>query len=164
MNKEGINKVLLLGLISLLSFLLGRYWSAPIYSQSYMNNSMHNYMHQQMHRDYDGDGGTSEETYSNSRDDLFQELLSEGKYRCCLEKPCSYCLKEDGEGCDCLEDVMNGKHPCGECMGEILEGKGNRFIAKYFATAIADEVGEDHMSELKQIISEKYNIGIDEQI
>ena len=38
---------------------------------------------------------------------------------------------------------MNGKHPCGECIGEIMEGKGNALIAEYFATAIAEEVGVD---------------------
>jgi hypothetical protein len=59
---------------------------------------------------------------------------------------------------------MNGVHPCGECIGEILEGHGNRFIAKYFAKSIAEEVGEQYLDVIKQIISEKYNISIEEQV
>jgi hypothetical protein len=49
-------------------------------------------------------------------------------------------------------------------MGEILEGHGNRFIAKYFATAIAEEVGTQHLDTIKQIISEKYDVSVEEQI
>jgi hypothetical protein len=91
------------------------------------------------------------------------ELLEKGDYACCLERPCMYCLKKK-EGCDCLEEVLNGEHPCGECIGEILEGNGNRFLAEHFANAISEEVGEQHKAVLQQIISEKYRITIDEQV
>ena len=53
------------------------------------------------------------------------EMLTKGMYRCCLEKPCTYCIEKTpghGEGaeCSCLEDIVNGVHPCGVCIGEIL--------------------------------------------
>lgn len=70
----------------------------------------------------------------------------------------------EGATCSCLEDIMNGVHPCGECIGEILEGHGNRLIAKYFATAISEEVGAEHLDTIKQIIASKYNISVEEQI
>jgi len=98
-----------------------------------------------------------------------KEMLSKGQYRCCLEKACTYCIEKtpkhgEGASCSCLEDVVEGRHPCGECIGEILEGHGNRFLAKYFAKSIAEEVGEENISSLKQIISQKYDISIEEQI
>lgn len=94
---------------------------------------------------------------------MIHNQINGGNYACCLEQPCSYCFKKEGE-CDCLEEVLNGEHPCGECMGEILEGKGNKFLAKYFASALADELGNDHKNSLQQIIFEKYQIPIEEQI
>ncbi len=98
-----------------------------------------------------------------------KNLLAEGRYKCCLENPCSYCFvdKEHQDKdlvCDCLTDIMNGKHPCGECIGEILEGKGNALIAEYFATSLSEEVGEQHLETLQKIIAEKYNIPVTEQI
>ena len=91
------------------------------------------------------------------------------KYRCCLEKPCMYCIEKTpghGEGavCDCLKDLMDGVHPCGECIGEIMEGHGNPFLAEYFARAIAEKVGEQHTATLKQIMFEKYGIPVEEQL
>ncbi len=56
------------------------------------------------------------------------QLIKEGKYRCCLKEPCSYCL-EHGE-CDCLDSVMEGNPPCGECLGELIEGEGNPYLDK----------------------------------
>jgi hypothetical protein len=96
-------------------------------------------------------------------------MIDKGNYKCCLDKPCTYCIEKTpghGEGatCTCLEDVINHKHPCGECIGEILEGHGNRFLAKHFASSIAEEVGEEHLDSIKQIISSKYDISTDEQI
>ncbi len=90
------------------------------------------------------------------------QLVKEGKYRCCIENPCSYCFlnstpEEDGTICDCLDEVMNGEHPCGECMGEILEGNGNKFLSEYFPAAIADEVGDKYLETLEEIIDDKYN-------
>lgn len=98
-----------------------------------------------------------------------KSLLAQGKYKCCMKKPCFRCFSKAGNQdkelvCDCLEDVMNSKHPCGECMGEILEGEGNPLIAEYFASSMAEKLGEQHLGTLKQIITEKYDILIDEQI
>ena len=100
------------------------------------------------------------------RDSMVKEMLASGNYRCCLMKPCSYCIEKTpghGEGatCDCLKDIVEGRHPCGECIGEILEGHGNKYLAEYFAKAIAEEVGMDHLDTLKKIISEKYNVPIE---
>lgn len=101
--------------------------------------------------------------FNTMRMDLTSDLLHEGHYQCCLEKPCVYCLAKHGE-CECLEDVLAGKHPCGECIGEILEGHGNEFLAKYFATAIAEKVGEQHTYALKMMISDMYGISVEEQV
>jgi len=99
--------------------------------------------------------------FNTMREGMTMELMHEGHYRCCLDKPCVYCLSKHGE-CDCLADIMNGVHPCGECIGEILEGHGNPLIAKYFATAIAEKTG--HLDAIQQIISEKYDISVEEQV
>ena len=109
------------------------------------------------------------EEFVSEKEQMIGEMMAHGNYKCCLEKPCVYCIEKTpghGEGatCSCLEDVVNGRHPCGECIGEILEGHGNRFLAKYFASAIAEEVGEDHIDTLKEIISNKYDISVEEQI
>lgn len=93
------------------------------------------------------------------KESMQKALIAEGKYRCCLKKPCLYCL-EHGE-CDCLDRVVNGKAPCGECLGGILEGEGNPFLVQYFASAAAAELGEQHLGTLKNIISEKYNMKIE---
>jgi len=98
-----------------------------------------------------------------------KNLLAEGKYKCCMKEPCFRCFSKaknhDKElVCDCLEDVMNGKHPCGECIGEILEGEGNPLISEYFASSIAEELGQQHLGTLKQIISEKYDMPIEKQL
>ncbi len=108
------------------------------------------------------------ETFISAKHDIMGEMMGQGKYRCCLEKPCMYCIEKTpkhGEGaeCSCLEDVVNGVHPCGECIGEIMEGHGNQYLSKYFAKAIAEEVGEQHTDTLKQIMQEKYGIPVDEQ-
>lgn len=101
------------------------------------------------------------EKFVSQRDDLRVDLLNHGMFSCCLEKPCTYCLSKE-EGCDCLEEVMNGEHPCGECIGEILEGHGNQYISQYFAKAIAEKTGQE--DALKQIIFEKYGTPIEEQV
>lgn len=106
--------------------------------------------------------------FIGEKEEIIGELIVQGDYACCLKKPCTYCIEKTpghGEGaiCSCLEDVASGVHPCGECIGEILEGHGNRFLAPYFATAIAEEVGMEHLPTLKTIISEKYDISIEEQ-
>ncbi len=88
-------------------------------------------------------------------------LIKQGKYRCCLEKPCTYCFyknkpDEKGRLCDCLDEVVAGEAPCGECLGEILEGEGNHLIKEYFADSIADELGEENKPLIEKIINEKY--------
>jgi hypothetical protein len=107
--------------------------------------------------------------FISEKESMVEEMLMDHGYRCCLEKPCTYCIEKtpghgEGAACNCLEDVVTGKHPCGECIGEILEGHGNRFLAKYFATSIAEEVGEHHIETLRKIVSEKYEISIEEQL
>ena len=97
------------------------------------------------------------------------ELIAQGDYACCLEKPCTYCIEKTpghGEGakCSCLEDVVEGRHPCGECIGEILEGHGSEYLSKYFGKSIAEEVGEEHIDTLREIIKEKYDIPVAEQL
>ena len=94
-------------------------------------------------------------------------MLGKGMYKCCLEKPCTYCIEKtpghgDGAACSCLEDIVNGQHPCGECIGEILEGHGNKYLAEYFAKAIAQETG--NYDAIREIISEKYDISIEKQV
>jgi hypothetical protein len=99
------------------------------------------------------------EGFISLKNDMVGDLISQGKYRCCLEKPCTYCIEKTpghGEGatCDCLSDVVNGVHPCGECIGEILEGHGNPYLKEYFAEAIAEETGQKEAIE--RIIEDKY--------
>lgn len=107
------------------------------------------------------------EDFISQKSNIITSLLSQGKYKCCLEKPCTYCIEKSpghGEGatCNCLEDVVTGVHPCGECIGEILEGHGNKYLARYFARAIAEKTG--HEDAIKQIISEKYDLPVEDQI
>ena len=102
------------------------------------------------------------------KDTIQLEQLDDRKYKCCLVKPCTYCIEKSpghGEGaeCNCIKDLVEGVHPCGECIGEILEGHGNPNLAKYFANAIAEKVGKEHIQTLKEIMKEKYGVPIDEQ-
>jgi len=156
--KIDIKSVTIVLPILLLGFLLGRYWGvAGLYDNHSMSMSEH--MEEMSDRD----------TFIGMKNHMIGEMVNDEEYKCCLEKPCTYCIEKTpghGEGatCSCLEDIMNGVHPCGECIGEILEGHGNRFIAKYFAMAIAEEVGVEHTGTIKQIISSKYDISIDEQL
>lgn len=109
------------------------------------------------------------EDFISARDSIMGTMMANGDYACCLEKPCTYCIEKtpghgEGASCHCLDDIMNGKHPCGECIGEIMEGHGNKFLSKYFAQAIAEEVGISHLDSLKEIIEEKYDILSEDQI
>ncbi|MFH1400861.1 MAG: hypothetical protein ABIH41_05040 [Nanoarchaeota archaeon] len=108
------------------------------------------------------------EAFIDIKQDIIGNNLAAGGYRCCLEVPCTYCIEKtpghgEGSTCDCLEDIVNGRHPCGECIGEILEGHGNKYLSNYFAKAIAEEVGEQHLDALRQIMFEKYGIAIEDQ-
>jgi hypothetical protein len=104
----------------------------------------------------------------NLSDNIRGEMANKGKFSCCLEHPCFYCIYKtpkhgEGAACECAKEVLAGKHPCGECIGEIMEGHGDPVLAPYFAAAIAEEVGSQHKDELKKIISEKYNISLEAQ-
>ncbi len=106
------------------------------------------------------------DTFISLKEDIQQDLMPKHGYRCCLVKPCTYCIEKTpghGEGavCDCLSDVVNGVHPCGECIGEILEGHGNPYLKEYFAEAIAEKTGQK--KALKKIISKKYDVAEDDQ-
>ena len=99
------------------------------------------------------------DTFISLKGHIQGDLMPHGNYRCCLEKPCTYCIEKTpghGEGaiCDCLSDVVNGVHPCGECIGEILEGHGNPYLKEYFAEAIAEKTGQK--DAIQKIIDEKY--------
>lgn len=101
-----------------------------------------------------------EELVAN-KNKVIKDLMAQGDYACCLKKPCSSCTTLDpwhGEGskCTCLDDVVNGKYPCGECAGGILAGRGNKFLVDYFPQSLADKLGEEYLEMLKKIISEKY--------
>ena len=66
--------------------------------------------------------------------------------------------------CDCLEGVVNGEAPCGECLGEILEGRGNPLLAEYFAAAISDSLGEEYRAALREKIEATYGIPAEQQV
>ena len=107
------------------------------------------------------------EDFIEMKNHIHETARNTSIYRCCLMKPCMYCIEKTpghGEGatCDCMQDIVNGVHPCGECIGEILEGHGNPYVAKYFARAISEKTG--HEDAIKQIILEKYGIAIEEQV
>ena len=85
---------------------------------------------------------------------LKAELIKGGNYKCCLAKPCDYCLEEGS--CSCMEEIMRGEAPCGECLGEILEGNGNPFLKQYFAKSLAEEMGEENLAALEKLVEEKY--------
>lgn len=89
------------------------------------------------------------------------EMAKQGKYNCCIEKPCTYCIEKtpghgEGAACECMDDILAGRHPCGECIGEILEGKGEKELVPYFAKAIAHKVGAQHEAHLQEIIDDMY--------
>lgn len=159
---KDINKVLFILFALLIGFSFGRFL-IPYTTAEHMEHMEH--MQGDMGHHEDGD----RESLISMKNEIIGRNITDEKYKCCLENPCTYCIEKtpghgEGETCLCLEDVVNGMHPCGECIGEILEGHGNRFLAKYFAAAIAEEVGEQHLNTIKQIISEKYNISIEDQV
>jgi len=109
------------------------------------------------------------EDFVEMKNDMIKEMIHDGDYACCLETPCTYCIEKTpghGEGatCNCLEDVVEGRHPCGECIGEIMEGHGNKFLAKFFARSIAEEMGEQYHQVLKEMMFDKYIISVDDQL
>ena len=100
--------------------------------------------------------------YMAMKDNIMHHNIAKGDYACCVEKPCTDCIEKTpwhGEetSCHCLDDLVNGVSPCGECIGEILQGRGNKYLSKYFAESIAEEVGYEHKETLQQIIQDKYD-------
>lgn len=120
------------------------------------------------HMDHDGMSmDEMRDHFMSLRADIQEEERQSLHYRCCTEVPCIYCIEKtpghgEGAACDCLADVMNGRHPCGECIGEILEGHGNPLVAEYFAKAIAEETGEEEA--IRRIIEDKYGIPVEDQV
>ncbi len=107
--------------------------------------------------------------FISEKNAIIAEMQEKGMYRCCLEKPCMYCIEKtpghgEGAACTCTQDILDGKHPCGECIGEIMEGHGEVELAPYFAKAIAHKVGDQHTEHLKEIIADMYDITVEEQV
>ncbi len=147
--KKGGHHILVFLVIAVLVFVSG-YMFAP-------NQTEHSHAQMSEHMDI------SEHRLAliDHKEHVQDTLLREGKYACCLKKPCTYCIEKTpghGEGaeCSCLDDIMNARHPCGECIGEILEGHGNEYLKEHFAPAIAEEVGEEHLETIEKIIEQKY--------
>lgn len=88
-------------------------------------------------------------------DNLKAQLAMAGQYDCCIANPCNYCLYDEGQ-CACRQSILAGEHPCGECIGEILEGNGMTELKPYFAKAIAHKVGAQHEEHLQRIIDDMY--------
>jgi hypothetical protein len=156
-NKIYENKVFLAGIT--ISLLFG--FAAGVLLMPYMSSD-NSHFHEMSMED-------KRKEFISEKEAIFGELIAGGKYSCCLDKACTYCIEKtpghgEGAACYCLADVVEGRHPCGECIGEIMEGHGNPFLAKYFAIAIAEEMGGSHLDEFKQMMTEKYDISIDEQL
>ncbi len=101
------------------------------------------------------------EAWIEIADNIRGELAMQGEYDCCLENPCWYCIqKTPGHGeeatCECRQNILDGEHPCGECIGEILEGHGLTELEPYYAKAIAHKVGSQHETHLQEIIDSMY--------
>ena len=157
-DTKTLSLVLIVGVIMLI---VGMYLSTGNFSSSNNIGNMHtisSMSNMDEHRDH----------FLTHRDSMVKEMLEHGDYRCCLKTPCTYCIEKtpghgEGASCDCLADIVAGVHPCGECIGEILEGHGNQYLAEYFAVAIGEEVGEKYTDTLRSIISDKYDISIEDQ-
>lgn len=93
--------------------------------------------------------------------------VADGKYKCCLSEVCTSCFirHQDEEDliCDCLEHLVVGDAPCRECVNGILVGKGNRYLAPYFALALTEESDEERYSEMVALITEQYGIPAEQQ-
>lgn len=72
-------------------------------------------------------GDTSAVTVEKVKSDiqsLKMKLAPEGKYACCIDEGCNFCLLHRGE-CDCAKDLQKGEKVCIECYVGWQEGKGN---------------------------------------
>ncbi len=131
----------------------------------------HHYMNVESSQDFESHNHESMESLRENmislKNSIHGNLLDNGGYKCCLEKPCTYCIEKtpghgDGATCSCIKDVISGKHPCMECIGGILEGHGNPYLSEYFAEAISEKTGEKEA--IMRIIEEKYGIAIGDQV
>jgi len=164
MEKQNDNSLLLTAILIIAAFGFGMLVPWTPMTTSMHHSDMSTYNHGEMTMENMDAHRTAFLSY---RDSMTDKMRDHGEYRCCLENSCTYCIGKTpghGEGatCDCLADVVNGVHPCGECIGEILEGHGNKHLAQYYARAISEKVG--HSETIKQIISEKYGIPIEKQL
>ena len=70
--------------------------------------------------------GTPEQELQMLRSDIQSlkvELTQNGKYSCCIQDACNYCLLHEGE-CPCLDELESGRHVCVECYAGWQQGKG----------------------------------------
>jgi hypothetical protein len=75
----------------ILGFFFGRYWGV-------------NMIHKQHMSEHHMDGIDDREMYLGIKNQMVGDMTSEGNYRCCLEKPCVYCIEKTpghGEGATC---------------------------------------------------------------
>ncbi|MCK6558235.1 hypothetical protein HUU39_12410 [candidate division KSB1 bacterium] len=54
---------------------------------------------------------------------LKTELAQAGKYFCCIQEPCNFCLLHEGS-CPCLHELESGEHVCVECYTGWQQDKG----------------------------------------
>ena len=69
-------------------------------------------------------GKATLEEVKASIEELKMNLAPEGKYACCIDAPCDYCLLHEGE-CECAKDLQKGQLVCVECYAGWQQGKGN---------------------------------------
>ena len=158
----------LIALALLVAFLLGTLVSTVLPNTTYTHHhdaAMHHPML------FDETGASENETVllSSLQEQLMGDLLREGKYACCLKEPCVTCLTltpwhGEGASCTCLADVVNGAAPCGECVGGILGGRGNPYLAQYFAASLAEELGAAAQPLLQEKMEVLYDIPVAEQV
>jgi hypothetical protein len=57
-------------------------------------------------------------------EDLKMAMANEGKYACCVEPACDWCLLTEGE-CKCRDNIEAGKEVCAGCGLGWHNGQGN---------------------------------------
>ena len=97
------------------------------------------------------------------RESIQIELISNGKYKCCLEKPCTYCIEKTpghGEGaiCTCLEDIANGIAELKNQTGEEIKSSLttiNTNIEALLNNQLAPDELRNYLQQIKDILIEK---------
>ena len=163
---NSISFLVIINIVLLIVLVITTLFSHGLWGMGFNHNDFDHQEHHQVHNESASSIDNMRSEFISLKETMIGQLISDEQYACCLAKPCTYCLEKtpghgEGASCRCLDDVVNGRHPCGECIGEILEGHGNPWLAQYFASALAEEVGETHLKTLKSIISEKYSISPD---